>query len=206
MKDTYYIESLEQAQNLLKPRRVAILRQLAEPRTCTELAAIFEQTPQQIYYHVKVLAQAGLVNKVSERRVRGTVEGHYQAAARSYWLAPQLVGQVGSQQQAEDQASLRMLLSLAEEIHADIGRLGQRTEVGEHVPSLGLAADVYLSASRRSAFLIEVQAAFQQIAEKYSGEEGMTDLADQFRLVLACYPDEQQSAPSRYQGDKADSP
>ena len=189
MKDSLYIEALDQAQQLLKPRRVAILQQLAEPRTCTELAELFEQTPQQIYYHVKELENAGLVVKVAERRVRGTVEGHYQAAARSYWLAPGLVGQVGTPQQAEDQASLRLLLSLVEEVQADIGRLGQQTEVGQHVPSLGLAAEISLPAAVRPAFLAEVQQLFNDLAEKYSVDAAAEEPADPFRLILACYPD-----------------
>jgi DNA-binding transcriptional ArsR family regulator len=189
MKDSYYIEVLDQAQQLLKPRRVAILQQLAEPRTCTELAELFEQTPQQIYYHVKALENAGLVRKVAERRVRGTVEGHYQAVARSYWLAPGLVGQVGTPRQAEDQASLRLLLSLMEEVQADVGRLGQQTEVGQHVPSLGLAAEISLPAAVRPAFLAEVQQLFNDLAEKYSVDAAAAEPADPFRLILACYPD-----------------
>ena len=48
-----------------------MLRQLAEPRSCTEVAAEPDQTPQRVYYHVKRLLEAGLVRQVAERRVRG---------------------------------------------------------------------------------------------------------------------------------------
>lgn len=88
MREVLYLEQIEQAEALLKPQRVEVLRQLAEPRTCTEVAARLEQTPQRVYYHVKQLVAAGLVDRVSERRVRGITEGIYQAAARSYWLSP----------------------------------------------------------------------------------------------------------------------
>jgi DNA-binding transcriptional ArsR family regulator len=130
MQDVRYIEEVEQALALLKPQRLEILKRLAEPRTCPELAAIFDDSPQKIYYHVKALEAAGLVDKIAERRVRGAVEGIYQARARSYWLAPSLVGQIGSPSQARDQASLRVLLALAEDVIEDAGKLGERSGVG----------------------------------------------------------------------------
>ena len=45
MRDVLYLEQREQAEILLKPQRIEVLRQLAEPRTCTEIAARLEQTP-----------------------------------------------------------------------------------------------------------------------------------------------------------------
>ncbi|MGC4853102.1 helix-turn-helix domain-containing protein [Micromonospora sp. DT4] len=51
MRDVLYLEQIEQAEVLLKPQRVEVLRQLAEPRTCTEVAARLDQTPQRVYYH-----------------------------------------------------------------------------------------------------------------------------------------------------------
>jgi DNA-binding transcriptional ArsR family regulator len=71
-----------------------VLRQLAEPHTCTEVASRLGQTPQRVYYHVKRLVDAGLADLVSERKVRGIHEGIYQASARSYWLSPRLVGRI----------------------------------------------------------------------------------------------------------------
>ncbi|NIP51249.1 MAG: helix-turn-helix transcriptional regulator, partial [Phycisphaerae bacterium] len=93
MQETFYVDSVEQAESLLKPQRIELLNAMGEARTCPELAEQFGRSPQQIYYHIKALEKVGLVEKVAEKRVRGTVEGHYQAAARTYWLAPQLVGQ-----------------------------------------------------------------------------------------------------------------
>ncbi|WP_344839945.1 winged helix-turn-helix domain-containing protein [Nonomuraea dietziae] len=36
-----------------------MLRQLAEPRTCTEVGGRLGQTAQRVYYHVKKLVEAG---------------------------------------------------------------------------------------------------------------------------------------------------
>lgn len=74
MRDVLYLEQREQAEVLLKPQRIEVLRQLAEPRTCTEVAARLEQTPQRVYYHVKQLVAAGLAEQVAQRQVRGITE------------------------------------------------------------------------------------------------------------------------------------
>ena len=188
MQDVLYIEEVDQAMALLKPIRLEILRRLDEPRTCDDLADVFQDSPQKIYYHVKALQEAGLVEKVAGKRIRGTVEGYYQAKARSYWLAPSLVGKVGSLQQTRDQASLRILLQLAEDVIEDTARLGSKSEAGQPVASMSLSAQIHLSDSaQRAEFLQELQATFQNLAMKYGIAED-TDDSMNFRLVLMCYP------------------
>ena len=58
MLDTLYIDDVTQADALLKPKRVEILRHLAEPTTCTQIGNSLGETPQAIYYHVKRLQAA----------------------------------------------------------------------------------------------------------------------------------------------------
>src|SRR5215470_14112395 len=106
MLDTLYIETVEQADALLKPKRVEVLRQLAEPRTCTQIGQVLGETPQAIYYHVKRLQAHGLVALVEEHRVRGIAEGIYQAVARSFWVSPACVGRLGSDRLRTDQLGL----------------------------------------------------------------------------------------------------
>ncbi|KAA3645523.1 MAG: ArsR family transcriptional regulator [Chloroflexi bacterium] len=190
MQDIFYIESVDQANTALKPMRIEILRRLDEPRTCPELAEALGETPQKIYYHVKQLQKAGMVEKVEERRVRGVVEGYYQAVARAYWLAPDLVSEIGGTALTQDQVSLRYLLSLAQELHNDVAQLGQRSESGQETPSLALSAHIQLpDGTRRAAFMRDVQRTFQDLARQYGLPDGK-ELAeeDSFRLMLACYP------------------
>jgi DNA-binding transcriptional ArsR family regulator len=189
MQDMLYIEEVEQAATLLKPRRLEILKLLGEPRSCLELAEALEDTPQKIYYHVKALEQAGLVEKVSERRVRGILEGFYQARARSYWLAPSLVGQVGAPRRAQEQASLDFLLSLAEQLQTEVGHLAQTP--APEIPSLGLAAQIELrDPQQRGAFMLDLQQSIQTLARKYGRQanDPRPDAGQLFRLLLACYP------------------
>src|ERR1700750_222762 len=120
MRDVIYLDRIEQAEALLKPQRIEVLRRLAEPRSCTEVAVGLDQTPQRVYYHVKRLLEARLVRQVAERRVRGIHEGIYQAAGRSYWLSPGLVGRSGLRPTPEP-LSLGYLGDPMEDVHADVG-------------------------------------------------------------------------------------
>jgi DNA-binding transcriptional ArsR family regulator len=187
MHELLYIDDVERAGLLLKPLRIELLRLMTEPRTCPELGQRLGETPQKIYYHVKVLEHADLVEKVAERRVGGIMEGLYQAVARSYWLSPKLVGQIGGEGAARDQLSLGYIVGLAEQLQSDIGTLARRIDVD--TPSLGLAAEIYLEdGARRAAFLEELRASVQALAEKYGALSGEERDPRTFRLMIACYP------------------
>ncbi|HEX6358587.1 helix-turn-helix domain-containing protein [Actinophytocola sp.] len=177
MKDLLYLEGFEQAEALLKPQRVEVLRHLAEPSSCTEVGARLDQTPQRVYYHVKRLVDAGLVTQVAERRVRGIVEGIYQAAARSYWLSPQLVGRIGGRR-VRDELSLGYLIELVEEVQTDLAAL-DRTEL----PTLGVSGRIALPPERRKEFFDELRTTLQDMFTRYGGAEG-----DQFNLAITVYP------------------
>jgi len=192
MRDVMLIEDADQAGALLNPLRLELLRRADEPRTCNELAEALRETPQKIYYHVKVLERAGALEKVEERRVRAISEGYYRATARSYWLSPKLVGRIGGSGRARDQTSLGPLLSLAEELQTDIGRLAATQR--EEAPPLGFSAQVRLARpADRTAFLSDIQNAIQNIAKKYGAvgpprPQGKEAAPETFRLILACYP------------------
>jgi DNA-binding transcriptional ArsR family regulator len=179
MRDVLYLERIEQAEALLKPQRIEVLRQLAEPRSCTEVAGRLDQTPQRVYYHVKRLVDAGLATQVSERRVRGIHEGIYQASARSYWLSPRLVGPIGLRRR-QDELSLGHLLDLMEEVQADIAGLDRRAA---ELPSIGVSGEIRVEPRRRQEFLDDLRTTLQSLFARYGGAEG-----DAFRLAVACYP------------------
>jgi DNA-binding transcriptional ArsR family regulator len=182
MRDVEYLDRIEQAEALLKPQRIEVLRQLAEPRSCGEVAERLEQTPQRVYYHVRRLVDAGLVAQVSERKVRGIHEGIYQAIARSYWLSPRLVGRIGDLRRCTDELSLGYLLDLMEEVQHDIAGL-DRTR--PDLPSIGVSGEIRVPAARRQEFLTDLRTTLQDLFTRYGGDEG-----DPFKLAVACYPKE----------------
>ncbi|HEY0450053.1 helix-turn-helix domain-containing protein [Actinophytocola sp.] len=184
MRDVLYLDDIEQAEALLKPARVEVLRKLAEPRSCTEVAAELDQTPQRVYYHVKRLVDAGLVRQVAERRVRGIHEGLYQATAHAYWLSPRLVGRIGTRR-TRDQLSLGHLLDLMEEVQGDVAALDRTAGSGlaDDLPSIGVSGEIRVAPQRRQEFLDDLRDTLQDLFARYGGDEG-----DAFRLALACYP------------------
>jgi hypothetical protein len=191
-RDVLYIESAEQAAVLLKPRRVELLRAMTEPKSCPELGELFGETPQKIYYHVKAMERAGLVERTGERRIRGILEGFYQAQARSYWLAPTLVKRLGGTAAVRDRASLAVLAGHAEQMLHDVGRLIGRSSQGTDTPSLSLAAEIHLpDADRRAGFMRDLERTVQDLARRYSTAEGERPTRARghtFRLTIGCYP------------------
>jgi len=189
MQDVIYIDDVAQATVLMKPTRLDVLRKMATETTCNVLAEALGSTPQKVYYHVKALEQAGLVERVAERKVRGIHEGIYRAKARAYWLSPKLVGHLGGKRAARDRASLGYLISLAEEVQEDVGRLAERPGGDENAPSLGVSAHIELAdATRRAEFMHDVQDLFQKLAEKYGASGKKRAPRESYRIALACYP------------------
>jgi DNA-binding transcriptional ArsR family regulator len=217
MRDLLYLERVEQAETLLKPRRIEVLRQLAEPRSCTEVAVRLGQTQQRVYYHVKQLVEHGLVTQVAERRVRGINEGVYQATARAYWLSPRLVGRIGQRQQ-RDEASLGYLLDLMEEVQSDVAALHTRAarRAAQHREADHRAAQPHQQSPRRPAGgsggepggdepdLPSLGVSGEIRVRPDRRPEFMADLkaalqdlftryggadGDAFKLAVACYPD-----------------
>jgi DNA-binding transcriptional ArsR family regulator len=174
------LERVEQAEALLKPQRIEVLRQLATPRSCTEVGHRLGQTPQRVYYHVRRLVEAGLVRQVAERRVRGITEGIYQAGARSFWLSPSLIGRLEPTPADRDAAHLEHLLDLVERVQADIAALDPGAP---ELPSLGVTGQVRVAPDRRTQFLAELRTVLQDLCTRYDDAGG-----EAFALTLACYP------------------
>ncbi|MBL8173178.1 MAG: helix-turn-helix transcriptional regulator [Bryobacterales bacterium] len=185
MQPLLYIDDPAQAAALLQPLRLDLLKRMGEPTSCPELAHQLGVPTQQVNYHMRILAEAGLVCKIDERRVRGTVEGIYQARASSYWLSAKLVGRIGLPR-TESELSLGYLLSLAEDLQHDIANLASEDDPPA---SLGLSMNLELNdPARREAFLKDVQRLFQTLARKYGATEQTRKRKTQpYKLTLACY-------------------
>lgn len=188
MQEVHFIEQADEASEILKPVRIEILARLAGPKTCPELARELGMTTQKVNYHMKVLRESGLVRLVEERRKRGTVEGVYQAVAKSFWFSPRLVTRLGDRPRSRDQASLAYLLQLAEDLQVDIGRMIEREGEGA-MPSLGVNAQIQLrDETDRADFLAEIREIFSHLARKYGKLENAESAdGDTYRLMLACY-------------------
>lgn len=188
MQEVHFIEQAEEASEILKPIRIEILSRLEGPKTCPQLARELGITTQMVNYHMNILKDAGLVRLVDERRKRGTIEGIYQAVAKSFWFSPRLVTQLGGRSRTKDQASLAYLLQLAEDLQIDIGHMIEQVDM-DPAPSLGINAQIQLrNEADRSRFLGEVKEIFTHLAQKYGAKENANHtFGKHYRLMLACY-------------------
>jgi DNA-binding transcriptional ArsR family regulator len=182
MHDVLLLDDLSQAEALLKPQAIEVLRQLAEPHSCTQIAERLGQTPQRVYYHVKRLVEAHLVEQIAERKVRGIHEGIYLARARSYWVSPHLVGRIGGSRRAQDELSLGYLLELMEQVQTDIAVLDLEIAASE-LPSIGVSGEIRVRPEERQQFFDDLRRVLQELFTRYGGAEG-----DAFKLAVACYP------------------
>jgi len=84
------IEDIDTLKVLADPVRLRIHFALEEPRTVKELAHLLGMPQTRLYYHVKLLEKAGLINVVARRTVSGIEERTYQTSAKSTTVSPSL--------------------------------------------------------------------------------------------------------------------
>jgi hypothetical protein len=178
MRDVVYLDQIEQAEALLKPQRIEVLRQLAEPRSCTEVAVELDQTPQRVYYHVKRLLEADWSSggrAPGARDPRGDLPG-----GRPVLLA--VPGPGGPDRAAPDPRPAQPGLPGRPDggVQADVAALDLTRQ---DLPSIGVSGDIRVRPEQRKAFLDELQQTLQDLFTRYGGAEG-----DAFRLAVACYP------------------
>jgi DNA-binding transcriptional ArsR family regulator len=73
------------------PVRQRILRALYTPLSVSELGEDLGESPNRLYYHVRLLEQHGLIRVAEERRAGSNVERLYGRAATRYELADDLI-------------------------------------------------------------------------------------------------------------------
>jgi DNA-binding transcriptional ArsR family regulator len=107
---------LAQIRALAHPLRLRILGTLVrEPRTTKQVADILGEKPTKLYHHVQAMERAHLVQLVSRRPKRGTVEKYYQATATLFQAGPTAfsVGAGGRTPRSDADALLVALLETA---------------------------------------------------------------------------------------------
>ncbi|MGG1516592.1 helix-turn-helix domain-containing protein [Paenibacillus oryzisoli] len=190
IRDSYYIESPEQATVLLNPLRGEIIAQLQEPGSAAEVARTLGETAQRINYHLKALEKVGLVERVGTRQVRNLVEVLYRAIAKTFVLAESLSMKPETLQKLKEQSSLAHLVTTSDRLRRDAVLLMEQSEVGEDVPSATLQLQVCLGTeAQRQAFIEEYAALMQALVARYSAS---SDSQDAYQVIAAVYPKPQE--------------
>lgn len=183
------VDAAGAASALIDPARIRILSALREPDSAAGIARTLGLPRQRVGHHVRALEAAGLLTCVGERRKRNCVERLLRATARSYVLAPQLLGRLGmSSEKVQDRFSSTYLLAAVTRVLQEVSTLRPRVEAaGKKLPTLTLQSEVrFASARSQSEFLEELLGAFTDVVERHHRPDAAGGRT--FRISLLGHP------------------
>jgi len=182
----HVVDDLEALQVLGHPLRVRILELLREPGSAATVAREVGETRQKVNYHLKELERVGLVAPIGERRAGNFIETLYEAAGRSFLVAPSVAWSDRRRVDAlRQQHSLENLVMVGAQLQRDaISLLDRAAFDGEAIASAAVEADVHFADERdRGEFLEEYLATVQKLCDRYGARDGLP-----YRIVLAAHP------------------
>jgi DNA-binding transcriptional ArsR family regulator len=179
-------------QHPLRPRILSIAR---EPASATQIAAVLGEARQKVNYHVRQLYRAGLLKPAGRRRKRNMVEQRFVATARTYVLAPQLIGPLAAEAaQVADALSASYLVALASQAQAELATVMEAAGAqGKRVSTMSMSAEMrFESAEQREGFARALQNALTKVVADHSApatkRDGSAGAGRPYRLVVGCYP------------------
>jgi DNA-binding transcriptional ArsR family regulator len=179
-------------QHPLRPRILSLAR---EPASATQIAAVLGEPRQKINYHVRQLYRAGLLRPAGRRKRRNMVEQRFVATARTYVLAPQLIGPLAAETaQVADALSAAYLVALASQTQAELtSAIEAASAQGKRIATLSVSAEVrFESGEQREDFARALRTALTEVVAEHSSpatnRDGSVGSGRPFRLVVGCYP------------------
>lgn len=179
----------EAAAALLRPDRLRLLRELAEPESASGLARRLNLPRQRVNYHLRELERKGLVRLVEERRKGNCIERVVRASAQAYIVSPEALGALGADPgRVADRQSAAYLVSLAARAIRELGGLTERArKEDKRLATLALDAELrFATAADRSAFAEELTRAVAALVARYHAAGAPAGRS--FRLVVGAYP------------------
>ena len=173
---------------LSHPLRPRILAQARDPISASDLARRLGQPRQRVNYHVRQLANAGLLQPVGQQRKRNMVEQQYVASARAYVLTPEVLGEASPQvEEEQDTASAAHLVALCARAQSEVVQMMESaSEAGVRVRTMSLQTDIrFGNAEQRAQFSRELLEAVSDVVARHSSPAAS---GRPFRLILGCYP------------------
>ena len=177
------------------PVRRRILALARTPMSATEMAGRLGLTRQRVNYHVRQLERAQFLERAEQRVRRNMIEQRYVATARSYVIAPELLGPLAPHASAvHDAASAAALFAIASRAQDDLTRVvADASARGQRVATLSLTSDVrFTSADQRAEFTRAIETAIADIVGRYTspfiGDDGTPGDGRPYRLFLGCHP------------------
>ncbi len=189
------ISDLATASVLLKDPRRQILELAQTPITTVEMADRLNEPRQRLGYHVRCLVEAGLLTPEATSRRGSMIEKQYRSSAKSYALAPELLGPLAARLgSTSDRESAAHLLGALHEVQSDMAEaLHASGNTGTPLPTLTLSSRLrFRDQAQRAAFAEAILHALAQVAARHASPfedpEGNPAQGDPFRLTLTLNP------------------
>jgi DNA-binding transcriptional ArsR family regulator len=195
LPDLECVSDGRRAQALLHPLRMRILKLAQEPSSATEIAGLLRLPRQRVNYHVRKLAERGLLRRAGRQRKRNMVEQRYVATSRSFLLVPEVLGALEVDwREIQDTASAAYLLALTSQVQTDVARAWKEAvEEGRRLSTLSLKSQFrFESPEQRAEFARALRQAVVDVIARHSSvhelPSGRPAPGQPYRLVLGCYP------------------
>ncbi len=195
LPDLECVKDEARAEALLNPLRMQILKLAREPASATEIAGKLSMPRQRVNYHVRRLAERGLLRRAGRQRKRNMVEQRYVAVARSFLLIPAVLGDLSADwREIQDTASAAYLLALTSQMQCDLARASNAAgKEGKRLSTLSLKSQFrFESPEQRAEFARALRQAVVDVIARHSSvnelPSGRPAPGRPYRLVLGCYP------------------
>ena len=189
------VSDVAEAAVLLHPLRLEILSLCREPASASELGRRLGLPRQRVNYHVRALERAGFLRPAGRRRRRNMIEQRYLASARAFVLSPRILGPIAADwRDIGDNASSNYLLALAEQVRRDLELAsGRAAAEGRSLSTFSLKSQFRFETPAQTAeFASAVREVVVEVIARRTRpnrlENGRPGRGRPFRLVLACYP------------------
>ncbi len=177
------------AEQLIHPLRARILSKATEPTSAAELGDRLDEPRQKVNYHVKKLAEAGLLEPAGQRQARGFTEQLYQATGKAYLLAPDVLGPAAPRaREVTDRFSAAYLLALTGRTQSEMAQvLAEADAADQRVATLSMDTTIHFpDAQARAAFARALQETITDLVARFSAPDAETSRP--FRMVLGMHP------------------
>lgn len=187
LPDLEYVDELARVRVLLHPLRLAIMELAVESTSATEAARRLSLPRQAVNYHVVALERAKFLVFAGEIRRRNMAERRLRASARSYLIAPEVLGALSpGRRRATRPDSPQALLSLTARIQSDVSAILATPAA----PVLSFTSKLrFPDAAGREAFSRALGQAVTQLIREHGLLGGtLREAVEESALALALYP------------------
>ena len=106
LADQFKIADLETLKIISHPQRIEILTTLRDPKTVKEIAEEIDADPTKLYYHIRLMEKAKLIQVVETNLVSGIVEKKYLVVAKAYVVDDGIFNDPENEPSKEDVSNL----------------------------------------------------------------------------------------------------